>query len=124
MRSVPIFCSLLPVELFVDRGYTPFYLTADELSTVARSEYHCAFHENICSYSKAIYEYLLKKQNEFDFIVIPLSCDAMKKLYSALIGKIAKDKLIALDFPKNKGEEAVMFYADELKKLDEQICKK
>jgi|GEM_PF-5752946 len=123
MPNIPIFCSLLPVEFFIKRGFTPVYLTADELSKVERSEYHCAFHENICSYSKAIYEYLLKRSDEFAFIVVPLSCDAMRKLYSALVEHIKKEKLVPLDFPKNKDDASVRYFADQLELLDQRICR-
>ena len=123
MPKIPIFCSLLPAGFFAARGFELAYLTARELAGVQRSEYHCAFHENICSYSKALYEYLLKKEAQFDFIVIPLSCDAMRKLYSALMGRVAREKLIALDFPKNKSDEGIVFFAEQLKRLDTLICK-
>lgn len=123
-RKVPIFCSLLPVELFISRGLRPVYLTAEELGAVERSEYHCAFHENICSYSKALYEYLLKRQDEFDLIVVPSSCDAMKKLHSALVKKVPEGKLFVLDFPKSKSDEAVGYFADALERLDRFICRR
>lgn len=120
--KIPIFCSLLPVELFVNRGFEAVYLTSDELLTVPRLEYHCAFHENICSYSKALYEYLMAKKGEFSFIIVPTSCDAMKKLYTALSEKIDANKLFLLDFPKNRNASAVKFYASVLEKLDKFIC--
>jgi len=41
----------------------------------------------------------------------------MKKLYSALLPHVGKEKLFVLDFPKNKDERAVKFYAEELKRL-------
>lgn len=117
MKRVPIFCSLLPVEFIASKGFEPYYLKAEELSQVERTEYHCAFHENICSYSKALYEYLLKNHAEFSHIIIPTSCDAMKKLYSALLPQVGRKKLFVLDFPKNKDERAVKFYSEELKRL-------
>jgi benzoyl-CoA reductase/2-hydroxyglutaryl-CoA dehydratase subunit BcrC/BadD/HgdB len=123
MKRTPIFCSLQPAEFLVSRGVTPVYLTAEVLGEVERTEYHCAFHENICSYSKALYEYLAKNGGGFSHIVIPTSCDAMKKLYPALLERMGGERLFVLDFPKNRTAASVDYYAGELERLDEFLCR-
>lgn len=118
MKHVPIFCSLLPVEFLVQRGLEPVYLHVDDMHVASSGEHHCAFHENLCSYSKRLYEYFLSHDDEFAFIIIPSSCDAMKKLYAALSEKLDKNRLFFLDFPKGKDEAAVNYYAAVLERLN------
>lgn len=116
--KVPVFCSLIPTEFLVAKGFQPVFVTAEMLGEERASEYHCAFHENLCSYAKTIYDYLLRHENEFGLIVIPASCDAMKKLYNALIPKIPAEKLCFFDHPQRKTAGSVKMLVSELKRLD------
>lgn len=116
--KVPVFCSLLPVEMFISKGFTPHYLTPEELGCENTGTHYCHFHENICSYAKLLFEYLSKREAEFDVIVVPASCDAMKKLYSSLLEKVPKKKLFFLDHPRAKTPDAAAFYASQLAALE------
>lgn len=117
IMKIPVFCSLIPTELLVHLGCEPVYLDAEGLKNTPSREYHCAFHENICSYSKVLYDYLLENQNKFDFMIIPASCDAMKKLYNALKQKLPGEKLHFFDMPRCKDGNAAKFLAAEMKKV-------
>jgi predicted CoA-substrate-specific enzyme activase len=119
--KIPVFCSLLPAELFLSLGHEVSFITADMLSSARSREYHCSFHENLCSYSKSLYEYFALHHNDFDLIIIPTSCDAMKKLFNALSSDIPPEKLYSLDVPKNKGDCAADYLATRLEKLIKRI---
>lgn len=117
--KIPVFCSLLPTDLFLQLGFEPYFVTAEDLLAVRSQEYHCAFHENLCSYSKTLYDYFLKNHTKFSNIVIPTSCDAMKKLNNALKEVIPKDKLYLLNVPQGKNFAAAKFFVGELEGLRE-----
>lgn len=114
--KIPVFCSLLPVELISSLGFEPYFLSADELVKNGSREYHCSFHDNLCSYAKVLYDYFLANHEQFAIIVIPSACDAQKKLYNALRGHL-KDKVYLLDIPHIKGEAAIGFLTEEFRKL-------
>lgn len=116
--NVPIFCSLLPVELLEAAGLTPRFLEGDAL--FRESSGACLFHDNLCPYVKALHEYLSEHQDEFGLIVIPTACDAQKKLFNACRTTIDHRKLFLLDFPHVKTEGAVQFLAAQYRRL---LCK-
>ncbi len=119
--KIPIFCSLLPTELFLNAGHEICFISADMLACIKSKEYHCSFHENLCSYSKSLHEYFTLNHNDFGIIIVPTSCDAMKKLFNALVTDISPDKLYLLDVPKNKGMEPAAYLAVQFEKLIKRI---
>lgn len=129
--KIPVFCSLIPTELIVHLGHKPCFIDGSELALARAGEYHSAFHENLCSYSKALYDYFLTKmgtshrgaggEGEYDLIIIPAACDAIKKLHNALKPHIPKEKLYLLDMPKAKGDSANKFLAEKFEKLGQLL---
>ena len=121
--KIPIFCSLLPTELIISLGHEAHFVKADELEKFKTSEHHCAFHENLCSYSKVLHDYFVGNHSKFDLIIIPTSCDALKKLSNALHEIVPAEKLYVLDVPQNKGASAERYLAMQLRKLVSEIEK-
>ncbi len=96
-------------------------LTPERWKDSARCGYPCVFHENLCSYVKKLFEHLLAKEAEYDLIVVPDSCDAMRKLHAALHGTVDPGRLFFLDFPRQEGKSAERFYAGVLDRLRSYI---
>ncbi len=117
----PLFCSLIPSEFLSGLGARHELLTHDKLKGFVPCEYQCVFHENLCSYSKVLFEHISSATPAYDFVVIPASCDAMRKLYSALQEKLPREKLFYFDFPRGGDRLAVEFFAGELARLKEFV---
>lgn len=121
IMKIPVFCSLIPSELISFLGHEPVHLAAEELTSVRPEKYHCSFHENLCSYSKVLYDYFLRHHEDYGLIIVPTSCDAMKKLYNALRIKLPHEKLYVLDVPKKKGDASARFLTGELEKVSRAL---
>lgn len=119
--KIPVFCSLIPTELLSHLGHELHFLEADGLSLKSGPACNCQFHENICSYVRSIHDHLAKEHGSYGMIIVPASCDAMKKLFNALKDVVPAGKLHFLDVPQNKGAAASRFFAAELKKLAERL---
>ena len=119
--KIPVFCSLLPTELLEGMGHELHFLEADSLSLAPGMECGCSFHENLCSYVRSVHEYLVKNHEAYGIIIVPTSCDAMKKLFNALKDNLPEDKLYLLDVRQNKGGAASKFFASELEKLVQRL---
>ncbi len=119
--KIPIFCSLLPTELIIKCGFEPHYIANSELRNQTDCHHTCAFHENLCSYSKALYDFFLKHESEFSLIIIPTACDALKKLHNSLQQKICEKKLYLLDIPQSKALISYHYLAKELTKLEAHL---
>ncbi len=118
---IPVFCSLIPTELLSSLGHELHFVSADEISGAAASGCNCRFHENLCSYVKALHGYLEASHKNYDLIIVPTSCDAMRKLFNALSQTVPSGKIHVLSVPQNKGEAAAGFFAAELKKLKSRL---
>jgi len=118
---IPVFCSLIPAELLISLGHDCHFLAADEIVGLKEEGYQCAFHDNLCSYAKALLGYFVRSHHLYDVIIVPTSCDALKKLSNALTALIPKEKVCVLDVPQNKGVPAQRFLASELKKLSSRL---
>lgn len=119
--KIPVFCSLLPTELLEGLGHELHFLEADSFSSAPGTACNCSFHENLCSYMKSVHEHLVKDPDAYGIIIIPTSCDAMKKLFNALKDDVPEEKLYLLDVPQNKGGSASRFFASELRKLVQRL---
>ena len=120
-KKIPIFCSLIPTEIVVNAGFEPHYINPSELQNPALVHHTCSLHDNICSYSKTLYQYFLEHHDSFHLIIIPAGCDALKRLYNALKGQVPDNKLYFLDFPKIKTNKSKDFLSSEFKKLNERL---
>jgi len=118
---IPIFCSLIPTELLIRLGHEPVFVEASDIISCQQREYACVFHENICTYAKSLFDFLTEKESEFDLIIIPTSCDALKKLYNALAAKIDNAKLYSLYVPQNKGKLASNILEKSFNKLADRL---
>ncbi len=114
---IPVFCSLIPTEFIVSMGHGLDFLDASMCKRLEAPSRGCHFHENLCSYAKKLYEYLAESRDRYDLIIVPTSCDAMKKLHNAIKRDLKPEKVHLLDVPRNKSEDAAKFFAAELEKL-------
>lgn len=119
--KIPVFCSLIPTELLVSLGHELCFLDASECARLHTPSCNCQFHENLCSYAKKLHEYFVDSHNNYDLIIVPTSCDAMKKLFNALKESVPAGKIYLLDVPQNKGDAAAKYFAAELKKLKARL---
>jgi len=115
--KIPVFCSLIPTELLASLSHELDFLDASECGFVHVPSCSCQLHENLCSYAKKLHEYFLNSHEKYDIIIVPTSCDAMKKIASALKASLPVEKVYLLDVPQNKGEAAAKYFAAELQKL-------
>jgi predicted CoA-substrate-specific enzyme activase len=118
---VPLFCSLIPGELIAACGYELHPLKAEEIASCAHGGHHCALHENLCSYGKALCDYFARRHADYDLIVVPAACDAQKKLFNALRAAAPADRVILLDVPKNTDDAACRFLAANLARLRDRL---
>jgi benzoyl-CoA reductase/2-hydroxyglutaryl-CoA dehydratase subunit BcrC/BadD/HgdB len=118
---IPVFCSLIPTEFLASLGHELVFLGADEICAPVETACNCHFHENLCSYVKALNGHLGAHHEKYDLIVVPTSCDAMKKLFNALHEALPDGKVYLLDVPQNKGDAAAKYFATELEKLKARL---
>lgn len=102
-------------------GHELYFLDASECTRLHAASYNCQFHENLCSYAKKLYEYFADSYDNYDLIIVPTSCDAMKKLFNALKESVPVDKIYLLDVPQNKDDAAANFLATEFEKLKKRV---
>lgn len=121
--KIPVFCSLIPTDLICAAGFTLEFINAGEHLCTHDRKAECVFHENLCSYSKALYDFFMARHSEFALIIIPSSCDALKKLYNALTAALSSDKIYLLDIPQIKTPAAEVYLAQEFSKLSDKLRK-
>jgi predicted CoA-substrate-specific enzyme activase len=121
--KVPIFCSLIPAELLAACGYELHLVSAEEIAAQHGGAHYGALHDNLCSYAKGLCNYFEQRHGDYDLIVIPASCDALKKLYSALKARIGAERLYLLDVPKNQDAHAHAFFAASIAKLRDRASR-
>ena len=122
--KIPVFCSLIPTELLASLGHELHFLDASQCAHLNAPSHDCQFHENLCSYAKKLYEYLADSHGDYDLIIVPTSCDAMKKLFNALKDTLPSEKIFLLNLPQNKGDAATKYLASELGRLVKELDEK
>lgn len=121
--KIPIFCSLIPVELLMELGFEPDFIDGDDLFASTQKSSQCLFHDNLCPYVKALYDYLVASKEKYCAMVIPASCDAMKKLYNSVKSGLPQLPTFIIDVPRKDKASAATLYADTLEGLRQSLLK-
>lgn len=113
--KIPYFCSYIPAALLEALGHELQDISLFTEETCGL-EYSCALHDNLCSYAKYLYRKILAEEKGFELAVVPNSCDAMKKLHTAL-ARTGRMPAFLLDIPRRSGEEAAAYLAAQYASL-------
>ncbi|PKN20549.1 MAG: hypothetical protein CVU71_01800 [Deltaproteobacteria bacterium HGW-Deltaproteobacteria-6] len=118
--KIPYFCSYIPAELLTACGHDVVDISFFE-NEIYSLEYSCSLHDNICSYAKYLFSNIIDDDHQFDFVIVPKVCDAMKQLHSSLCysGKI---KSFLLDVPGRTGDRSAKYLSAQYLSLLEKIA--
>jgi len=121
MPKIGYFCSYTPVEIIRAAGFHPVRIKGTGNESCSANEVLCG---NICPYIKAVVDQKINGNlDDFKGMVFVNSCDGMRRLYDAWV-KLDGNKNTfnyILDIPKNNDEDAVLYYANLLKKFKEKL---
>ncbi len=113
--KIPFFCSYIPATLLEASGHEVSDISLFTEETCGL-EYSCSLHDNLCSYAKYLFRKILADGNRFDMAVIPNTCDAMKKLHSAIKGS-GRMPAFLLDVPRRSGRDGALYLAAQYQSL-------
>jgi predicted CoA-substrate-specific enzyme activase len=118
--KIPFFCSYIPVELLTACGHEVVDISVFENEKYSLA-YSCSLHDNICSYAKYLFSKIIDDDRQFDFVIVPKVCDAMKQLHSSLCysGKIES---FLLDVPGRTGDQSAKYLSSQYLSLLEKIA--
>lgn len=118
--KIPYFCSYIPVELLTACGHEVVDISLFENEKYSLT-YSCSLHDNICSYAKYLFSKITDDGHEFDFVIVPKVCDAMKQLHASLCysGKI--DSFL-LDVPGRTGDQSAKYLSAQYMSLLKKIA--
>jgi len=120
-KKIPLFCSFIPREILHFLDFELDDITPREDVSVG-SEYSCVLHDNLCSYARFLFNEITQKKDSYSQIVVPNSCDALKKLYSSLEFTVSPDRLFFIDVPRSVSPHAANHLAGQFGSLIDRFC--
>jgi predicted CoA-substrate-specific enzyme activase len=120
MADAPIFCSLVPREIYELAGLVPREIVLDDWPR-GTGAYQCVLHDNICSYAKVLFELLTDAARPYPLVVVPNSCDAMRRLHDVLCRETPAERAFLLDVPHDDTASSVRYLASQYASLLERL---
>jgi len=115
-RVLGYFCSSMSEEIMTAAGLLPFRMRATgsadtELSDACLSSINCSFPRHCLN------EALAGKLDFLDGLIVPNSCDNVRRIYDHWIRQMKTPFVEMVSLPRKAGEAQVVWFRDELTKL-------
>jgi benzoyl-CoA reductase/2-hydroxyglutaryl-CoA dehydratase subunit BcrC/BadD/HgdB len=121
IQHIGLTCAYTPLPVIAAAGFAPFRILP--MGDMPDKAGHL-LHDNLCPHVKRVLDRALdEKLPELAGMVFINSCDAMRRLADAWQNVRPADQVIILDLPATGDETAILFYADELRRLAQALAK-
>lgn len=114
-------CAYTPLAMIEAAGFSPYRI----LPLEERPDHSGQFlHDNLCSHVKAVLNAALcGEMPELEGLVFVNSCDAMRRLADGWQAVRPDDHILVIDLPATVDDASIQFFATELKRLAETLCR-
>lgn len=109
MKKIAYLSTYIPEEIIYAFGYIPYRIIDTKNPTMKYN------HQNICSYINSVINYLI--DNKFEAIILPNSCDSVKRLKEIISTFIPDLKIIDFQHPSLISENGLNQYSNAIKNL-------